>query len=102
MFFTRELRPLSASFARILCSSIGAKTASTYQRIFVAGTNGEAVSWSGMGDSKESGDSKPGGGPDLNEELDRLQEWVPHGVARVVRKVRSRGQRLIAFRSASR
>jgi hypothetical protein len=35
------------------------------------------------------GDSKQDGRPDLNEELDRLQEWVPHGVAHVVRKVRS-------------
>src|ERR1700710_2721354 len=35
------------------------------------------------------GDSKSDDRTDLNEELDRLQEWVPHGVARVVRKVRS-------------
>ena len=42
-----------------------------------------------MGDGKDMGDSKPNNRPDLDEELDRLQEWVPHGVARVVRKVRS-------------
>jgi hypothetical protein len=35
------------------------------------------------------GDSKSSDQPDLNEELDRLQERVPHRVARVMRKVRS-------------
>ena len=42
-----------------------------------------------MGDTKYPGDSKPADRPDLNEELDRLQEWVPQRVARLVRKVRS-------------
>src|SRR3954453_4644389 len=35
------------------------------------------------------GDSKSDDQPDLDEELDRLQERVPHGVARGMRKVRS-------------
>ena len=38
-----------------------------------------------MGDRQDLGDGRP----DLNEELDRLQEWVPDRMARVVRKVRS-------------
>jgi hypothetical protein len=42
-----------------------------------------------VGDRKHMTDSKSGGQPDLDEELDRLQERVPHGVARVMRKVRS-------------
>lgn len=36
-------------------------------------------------------DEASGNKPDLEEELDRLQERVPHGVARVMRKVRSPG-----------
>src|SRR3954471_19463723 len=34
------------------------------------------------------GDERPDDRPDLDDELDRLQERVPHGIARVMRKVR--------------
>ena len=34
-------------------------------------------------------DQTTGDKPDLDEELDRLQEWVPDRVSKVVRKVRS-------------
>src|ERR1700761_7521534 len=34
-------------------------------------------------------DTRQDGRADLNEELDRLQEWVPHGGARGVRQVGS-------------
>jgi hypothetical protein len=37
----------------------------------------------------ESGGKAPGGRPDLDDELDRLQERMPHHVLRVMRKVRS-------------
>ena len=35
------------------------------------------------------GNSKPGGKPDLDEELDRLQARLPDGVSRFMKKVRS-------------
>jgi hypothetical protein len=34
-------------------------------------------------------ENKSGDTPDLDDELDRLQEWVPDRVSKVVRKVRS-------------
>ena len=34
-------------------------------------------------------ENKSGDTPDLDEELDRLQERVPHGIAKVMGKVRS-------------
>lgn len=35
------------------------------------------------------GDKEPAGEPDLDTELDRLQERLPHRVSRLMRKVRS-------------
>ena len=38
---------------------------------------------------KDSTGQSPREGPDLNEELDRLQEWLPGHASRLVQKVRS-------------
>ncbi|MCX7312782.1 MAG: hypothetical protein NTV56_13915 [Alphaproteobacteria bacterium] len=54
---------------------------------FYAGTKGAAGAWSGMTDNEASGRGEAR--PDLNDELDRLQERMPHPVARVMKKVRS-------------
>lgn len=40
-------------------------------------------------DDKDSAERKPRGRPDLDEELDRLQEWLPGHASRLVQKVRS-------------
>jgi hypothetical protein len=38
---------------------------------------------------QQSGDRKSGDAPDLEEELDRLQERLPNRISHVIRKVRS-------------